>query len=77
MYVLDDPKQMAFALSTSDKPRGLLRLSIHRNFLQNCIRDHLHHLHSYVGSDLDLGFDIDSAGLTSTTHTELSEVRRT
>lgn len=60
--MLDDPKQMAFALSTSDKSRGLLRLAIHRYFLQNCIADHPS---SYVWSDLDLGSDIDSTGLAS------------
>lgn len=37
----------------------------------------LHHLPSYLGPDLDLGFDVDLAGLISTSHKEFSEVSGT
>lgn len=35
------------------------------------------HLPSYVGADLVPGFDIDTAGLSSTIHIELAKVSRT
>ena len=37
----------------------------------------LHHLPGNVGVDLDPGFDIDTAGLTSSIHTELATVSGT
>lgn len=37
----------------------------------------LHHLPSYDGADLVPGFDIDTAGLSSTIHIELAKVSRT
>ena len=37
----------------------------------------LNRLHHYVGADFNLGFDIDTAGLTSAIHIQLVKVSRT